>query len=362
MERSKTSPDGARFVDVIRGTTLGYVPLFEFGIDDEILSLVCREQLGREWLPPAHADADSRRKRWANTTAAYAALGYDTICLAIPLEFPDVQRLAAQTTGGDASNRQWTYSSGPVHDWASYERYPWPSVTDEMISRCAEACEQVPDGMGVLLMPTAGFFGTPRNTLFGFETLSYLMQDAPDLVAAVFDRVGATICAAYAATLGLPNVIGCFQCDDMGHKTATLISPSDLRRYSLPWHARAARQVQGQGKLYLLHSCGCLASIMGDLIWDVRIDGKHSFEDAIQPVAEFSAQYADRIGVLGGVDMDRLCRLSEEELRRYVRAVLGACVPRGRYVLGSGNGIADYVPAANYLAMVEEGRRYRAQA
>jgi uroporphyrinogen decarboxylase len=33
-------------------------------------------------------------------------------------------------------------------------------------------------------------------------------------------------------------------------------------------------------------------------------------------------------------------------------------MPRGGYCLGSGNSVANYVPLDNYLAMVDEGRKF----
>ena len=82
---------------------------------------------------------------------------------------------------------------------------------------------------------------------------------------------------------------------------------------------------------------------MEDLIEDVRIDAKHSFEDTIMPITEFKRAYGKRISVLGGVDVNKLCRLEENELRHYVRGILDSCMPTGGYMLGSGNSIANYV-------------------
>lgn len=58
--------------------------------------------------------------------------------------------------------------------------------------------------------------------------------------------------------------------------------------------------------------------------------------------------------------MDKLSRLPEGELRRYVRKVLEGCAPGGEYALGSGNSVADYVPLENFLAMLEEGLKWGA--
>jgi len=105
---------------------------------------------------------------------------------------------------------------------------------------------------------------------------------------------------------------------------------------------------------YVLHSCGNLASVMDDLIDGVGVDGKHSFEDAILPAEDFQDQYGSRVAVLGGVDVHILSAGSEADVRRRTRRLIERCGPRGRFAVGSGNSIPSYVPAANYLAMVDE--------
>lgn len=67
----------------------------------------------------------------------------------------------------------------------------------------------------------------------------------------------------------------------------------------------------------------------------------------------------DRIALLGGLDVDFLCRADEAAVRRRTREALDVCQPGGGYCLGTGNSVANYVPPDNYLAMLGEGRRYR---
>ena len=95
-----------------------------------------------------------------------------------------------------------------------------------------------------------------------------------------------------------------------------------------------------------------------DLIDDVKIDARLSFEDVIEPVIEAKQRYGDRIALLGGIDLDFLCRADEAAVRRRVRATLDACHAGGGYCLGTGNSVANYIPLDNYLAMLDEGRRY----
>ena len=97
---------------------------------------------------------------------------------------------------------------------------------------------------------------------------------------------------------------------------------------------------------------------MEDLIEEVGIDARHSFEDAIQPVERFVESYGKRIAVIGGVDMDLLSAGQPGPGAHPHSQILEACAPSGAYVLGSGNSIANYVQPQNFLAMLDEGWRY----
>lgn len=159
----------------------------------------------------------------------------------------------------------------------------------------------------------------------------------------------------------MDRVIALWMSDDMGFKTGTMIAPDHLRKFVLPIQKQIAHVAHEEGILFLLHSCGNVEAVMDDLIDDVGIDAKHSFEDVIEPVESFTARYDDRIAVIGGVDVDLLVRGTEDQVRARTREILEACAPSGSYVLGSGNSIANYIPVGNFLAMVDEGWRYNTQ-
>lgn len=195
--------------------------------------------------------------------------------------------------------------------------------------------------------------------LMGFQPFALALYDQPDLVAAIVERIAAIYVPLAGAVLDMDVVGGLFTGDDMGFKTATMIAPEHLRQYIFPYHKRLAALAHARDKVYVLHVCGNIYEVMDDLVDDVGIDAKHSFEDIIMPVEAFKARYGDRVGTVGGIDIDLLCRASEDEVRARVRAVLDTCMPGGGYALGTGNSVANYVPVRNFLAMVEEGHRWR---
>ncbi len=275
------------------------------------------------------------------------------------LSFTSKKRIGEDTAPLSHRKRKWAEEKrGVITSWEDFKKYPWPSLEKLDLWPFEFVSKNLPHGMGIFASFSPGVLEVLSNELFGIEAFSYLLQDNPALVEATTNKVGELIYGAYKKIIGLDNLVGFFQGDDMGFKTATLLSPEKLRKYILPWHKRFAKLAHDNKLLYIFHSCGCLDSIMEDLIEDVKIDAKHSFEDTIMPVKEFKKKYGDRIAVLGGVDMDKLWRLKKRELRRYVRDILDECMSGGGYALGSGNSITNYVPIKNYLIMLDEGTRW----
>lgn len=326
-------------------------------MDEEIIRCVTEKYLHRDWIQPR--DRESQEKYYLNYIQFWYRLGYDYLRVSGGLNFPSKKRTAEDTASLKRDKRSWTEEGiGIIASWKDFEEYPWENVEKGETWQYEFVADNLPEGMGLLICPSSGILEITLNDLFGYENLCYLLYDEPSLVEEVFNRVGSSIYNFYKKMIGLPKLIGFFQGDDMGFKTSTLISPDDLRKYVLPWHKKIAALAHENNLLYILHACGNLEPIMEDLIEDVGIDAKHSFEDEIMPVAEFKKKYGSRIAVLGGVDVDKLARFPEKELREYVRRILDECMRGGGYALGSGNSIANYIPVESYLTMLDEGLRW----
>ena len=287
-------------------------------------------------------------------------LGYDYVAWGLGgLLFQRDVLAADDTVEGDLRRaaRGWTDEHrGMIGSWEEFERYAWPDPASFDPGDLLWFSRNLPDGMGL----RAGCHSVLEQVtwLMGYETLCYALYDQPDLVDAMFDRVGRIYLDAARIYADIDRLDLIFGGDDMGHRTGTLIAPEALAEKSFPWHKRMARVAHDHGKLYLLHSCGNLDDVMDLLIDDVRIDGKHSFEDVIAPVTGQKKRYGDRIALIGGIDVDFLARATEPEIRRRVRDTLDVCQPGGGYCLGSGNSVANYIPLRNYLAMLDEGRHW----
>ncbi len=277
-------------------------------------------------------------------------LGYDLLKLPQGLKF-EFQHSSADDSAERSRDK---VAAGPIQTWADFERYPWPKVADLDLAPLDWLEKAMPAGMKGYAVTPVGFY----KLLLGYESICYLLYDDPELIKAVCRKL-TELYRDFARTLCQYSCVGAlWGSDDMGFKTQTFLPPGFLRESVLPMHAAMAQAAHDAGKLYILHSCGNLAEIMPDLIDEVKIDAKHSFEDAILPVTDAKRLYGDKVALIGGIDVDFLCRADEMALRRRVRQTLEVCLPGGGYCLGSGNSIADYVPVEQYLIMLDEGRKF----
>jgi uroporphyrinogen decarboxylase len=181
--------------------------------------------------------------------------------------------------------------------------------------------------------------------------MCYLFYDDEALILKIFNKVGSLLLDYYKAVIDKEHVGAIIYNDDWGFKNSTLISPDALRKYIFPWVKQIVDLAHLRNKPIMLHSCGNLESIMED-IFALGFDAKHSYEDNILPVEEAYKKWSDRIAVIGGIDVDFMCRSTPEEISIRCRNMLKLSEKCGGYALGTGNSVPNYLPYDNYLAMV----------
>ncbi|NLO74248.1 MAG: uroporphyrinogen-III decarboxylase-like protein [candidate division WS1 bacterium] len=342
-------PDFGRFLQVLgREGEPDRVPFVEFWID---------YRAGEPLAGPPPQDPEASpayRIKWMQ------ALGFDYVMGVHTFGFPRSEYgLTAEDTSVEHPDekRGWRDEHrGPIQSWQDFEQYPWPEVQDASFADFEKLERLLPEGMKVLPTLPGGVLENLVD-FFGYEQLCFALIEQPDLVRAVVEAIGSRELELVETLADMDCVGALLLNDDLGFKTQTMISPADLRQYVFPWHARIVAAAHRAGKPCMLHACGNVSEVMEDII-GYGMDAKHSFEDVIQPVAEFKAQYGDRLAVLGGIDVNVLAAGTEEEVREYTRRVIEQCAPGGGWALGSGNSLPNYIPSRNYLAMLDEGKKH----
>ena len=285
---------------------------------------------------------------WPAYVDFWLGMGYDCIPMEIGLNCPLPTGHGKLSEGSEA----WVVIAS-VED---FETYPWPDTSNPIdFGPFETVAKLLPDGARIVGGVCAGPYEWVSR-MMGTIGLSYAIADDIELVDLMFEKIGSLHHSADRQLATMDCIGALRQGDDLGFKTSTFLSPEYLRRWVFPIYSKMATEAHNAGKPFVLHSCGNLAEVYDDII-DCGIDAKHSFEDAIMPVAEFKRQYGHQVTALGGLDVDVICRSSEEDLRAYARKAIEECFADGFWALGTGNSLTDYMPVENYLAVLDEGMK-----
>ena len=330
----KGEPNFDNLLAVLRREVPNRSTLFEFALNERLYDRAMPGLKSREPF-----DLLSRK------IIAYHHYGYDYT----PILLPDF------CFSGDVARRKLEtrsfYDGGVIRNREEFEHFDWPNPETADFGLLDRLGRNLPEGMKLVPYSNDGVLENVIS-LMGYETLCYALADDPQLVEDIFSHVGERLVVYYKNAVQHDSVGACMANDDWGFKSGTLLSTEDLRRLVFPWYERIVYEVHRAGKPVILHSCGHFEDIIEDIIDKIGFDGRHSYEDAVLPVEEAYDRYHRRIAVLGGIDVDFLCRADTESIYTRSKEMLERSADDGAYALGSGNSVPDYLPDVQYFAMI----------
>lgn len=342
-------PDYHRMVDVANNRKPAQLPIYEHIINAGFME----KATGTEFAALAGGDDADLAQYFEHYCAFFRNQTYDTVSYEVCITeiLPDGGALAGE-------------HPGPIQTRADFVRYPWDELPARFWAaaerRFAALAEAMPPGMQALGGVGNGAFEISED-LVGYEHLAYMSHDDPELYADLYHKIGDLMFTIWREFLARHRdlYVVCRIGDDLGYKVSTLVAPGTIRKHIVPQYVPVIGLIHEAGFPFLWHSCGNIFSIMDDMI-DAGINAKHSNEDVIAPFGTWIERYGDRIGLLGGVDVDVLCREDPD-------AVFDRVMEMGRrfrgmargYALGSGNSIPDYVPVEGYMAMIRAAQCLR---
>lgn len=372
-------PDFDNLIKVLNGSKmLDKVLSAELLIDEEIKECILEKYFNEKNYPPPieqwsginidTIDFDEKKKAYKKyyeqVINFYYRMGYSVfadLTFITNFEALNTQIVSTKDTAKLANKeRAWAVEGeGLIRSWQDFEKFPWgksKALITEYESYLEYLSKIMPDGMKIGVV--ASLFEEVLEWILGYEGFFYMIFDQADLVDVVFNDVGKIIYDFFKVVVPV-DAVGCiWLADDLGYGTASMISPEHLNKWVFPWLRKYSSLAHKYGKPFFLHSCGNKDQIMDVLIEDVKIDAIHSFEDNGYPVTKYKKEWGSRVGIIGGVDVDKLARLNEVDLRKYIRNILDICMHNGRYIFGSGNSICNYIPVDNYLIMLDEGQKW----
>ena len=332
IRKTERKPNYKNLLKVLECKEPSRPTLFEFFMNDTLYAFLLEKK------KLVYSDI---KEYYVQVAEAFAVAGYDYVTLlACDLMFNPYDKHGKESASLN--------ESAVVYNRKSFNAFEWPDAKVFDYSRLDYVGSRLPDGMK---MVPCGPGGVLENViaLMGYDNLCYALYDEPGLVENICHKVGSTLVEYYRITSPRDDVVAVISNDDWGFNTQTMISTEHLRKYIIPWHREIVDVIHSAGKPAILHSCGKREIIINDTI-SIGYDAIHSFEDNICPVEKQYKDYNGKIAVLGGIDLDFVCRATPDEV--YARSRKMVETAKTGYALGSGNSIPEYVPIENYMAMI----------
>jgi len=347
MNRIDFQPNFNNLLDVLYNRKPGRLPLYEHNIDLPFIEKFFGYEIP---FGSTTADLEEHCKKvigfWKQNE--YDAFSYEALVCEV---FPGHGAIK----GG---------MKGPIQNRDDFEKFPFediPTLFWEKYTPHLEAIRKVmPAGMKAYGGCGYGIFEASED-LVGYEYLSVMQYLDPELFADLYKKIGDLYVKLWSEMIKRYSDIFVFyrMGDDLGFKSSTLLEPETIITHIIPQYKRVIDLVHSAGKKFLLHSCGNIFNIMDEII-GTGIDAKHSNEDQIAPFEKWIELYNDRIGLLGGFDLNLLMLKKYDDVFNEVveDGTRFRSMAKG-YGLGSGNSIPDYIPLEGFQAMVDAVKEIR---
>ena len=285
-----------------------------------------------------------------------SSMGYDFIKLQPSIQFTLNRKQAESLKKNQKSttvsvDRAWASEhEGVIKDWKDFEEYPWPKISDISYSRLEEAKNILPEGMQVI-----GQYGdifTLVWEMMGFEKFALAVYEEPELVKALFDKIGPLIFSMYETMAEMEWVGALWYSDDIAYSTALFYKPDFFREYLFPYMKKMGDLAKKRNIPFIYHSDGVLFNVLDDFI-QCGITSLHPIEPKAMDICELKQKVQGKLALCGNIDVDLLSRGTTQEVRDLVKKRISEVAPGGGYCLGSSNSIPDYVKTENFLEMVK---------
>jgi uroporphyrinogen decarboxylase len=315
------------------------VPYCELGIDRAL----AQRLMG--WEGAATQAANLERNAYSVEEAKALATGLHLDNIAFVLRAPVY---AERHAGKDG---RLFYGEGQIKSEADLTRLVLPNPHDDALYAEAEAFVQQKGEYACWFVTRMGIF--PTMLSMGTETFCMALYDNLPFIETMLDQYchWTEVVAERVCRMGF-DVFA--TTDDMAFNTGTFFSPKVFHDLVLPRYQRLAKQVTLP---WVIHTDGNILPFLDDLM-SVGIAGLHPIEKGAMDIRHMKRTYADRLCLLGNVDLNLLGMGSPDAVDREVRDLIRDVGPGGGYIVTSGNSLAAYCLPDNVRALSRAVQKY----
>ena len=238
----------------------------------------------------------------------------------------------------------------------SFEGYAFPSADTFMDpAAMADAKTRAGESHDSFTIVSTGLCLWQSWYLRGFENTLMDCVAEEDFYAEMLDRFTDLCLASVQGCADIP-ADAIMMGDDWGNQRGVMIGPERWRRFLKPRYARIFEAIHDQGKIAIMHCCGSVADIMGDII-EIGLDVLES----VQPEAAGMNPYAlkqawgDKITFWGCLGSQYTIPFAAPvEIRQEIRRLRREMGRGGGYILAPAKPLRSETPTENAAAIVKE--------
>lgn len=243
---------------------------------------------------------------------------------------------------------------GLIHTMDDFRKlFKLPDPDDETIYEPVRSYVEKRDAFAVICSTRIAFLSAVMS--IGFETFMegiYLDPELVDTVMTAYTNWTARVLER-VCEIGVDAVKST---DDFAFHAGPFISPTDFRKWVVPYHQTAAKSISVP---WIAHSDGDIRLIFEDML-GLGIKGIHPIDPTCMDIRAFKREHGHRICILGNVDVNTLAMGTPESTYEEVRGLMQDLAPGYGYIISSGNSIPDYVLPGNVLAFARGIRDFGA--
>lgn len=238
-----------------------------------------------------------------------------------------------------------------VVDEGNVEDHPLPDPrTPQRFAHVRDILHTHPDRFRVMNL---GFSLFERAwTMTGMEHLLMAMLTDPPFVNRLLDRILDYNLAVIEESCRF-DIDAMMFGDDWGQQRGLIMGYDAWVNYIKPRIRRMYGAVRDHGKFVMIHSCGKVDSVFGDLA-ECGLHSFNPFQPEVMDVYEMKRRFGDRLAFHGGISTQRtLPRASADETRAEVQRLLSEIGRGGGYICAPAHAIPGDAKPENIAAMIE---------
>ncbi|MBI3979166.1 MAG: hypothetical protein HY331_13360 [Chloroflexi bacterium] len=345
------------------------VPLGDYGVDVPVKREFLRRELGHDVTvlrsPHARGLAETVKLPLDLEVEFWYRAGFDFVPLSAGIQtktqtmegVATVVRAKYAAFGDEEQERGWANEGeGIITNWREFESFPWPDPNEFDFSTFEEVKQHLRPGMKVVM--TLGKLFTGVWWLMGFDAFARATRKDPDLVKAMYEKVGTAQMQILDIVTRFDSVGAVVHSDDLAYAEGLMVRPQHFREHFFPWLKTAVDLCHSRGLPVIVHSDGDIRKVLDDIV-ACGVDALNPIEPKAMDIVWLKQTYGDRLGLIGNIDLAyTLTQGTPEEVEAEVKLRIQQLAPGGGYACGSANSIPEYVPFENFLAMREAIFKY----